>query len=693
MNFWKSAGLASALLIGLAACSPGEDVAQPVDSEAAAPEIAEAAVFTVLVGGTAIGQMEVSTREDGYTVDFEFRNNGRGPTLSETVTLDGGGLPTSWSVEGNTTFGNEVDESFEFADNEASWTDATGSDQAVIEDGAFYVPQNASPYWLAIAARALMEDEDGVLPAIPGGELRMSEIDRLEVSNGLETLDAIVYAMSGTSLNPTYFLMTGEAFFGIITPGFALLAEGFEGEDERLRALAAEYGANRFSEIQQRVIRDYDAPILIRNVHIFDAETQTRSEAAAVLVDGNRIVSIAAADAERPAEAVEIDGAGGTLLPGFFEMHGHMGETAAFLNIAAGVTSLRDMGNNNDVLTALLARVEAGELAGPRVHRSGFIEGRSPFNSNNGILVESEEEAVAAVHAYADAGVYHQIKIYNSINPDWVPAMIAAAEERGLRVAGHVPAFTNADAMIDAGYDELTHINQIMLGWVLEDGEDTRTLLRLTALRRLPDLDLQSEPVQSTINEIAERGIAVDPTFAIHETLLLSRNGQISPGTVDYVDHLPVDAQRQARSAWADIANEEDDANYRGAYEQITEVLRMMHERGILLVPGTDLGGSFTYHRELELYQTIGMTPPEILSWASHGMAEYLGVADEVGLIREGYLADMILVPGDPTQDLSEIKTISMVMADGRVYFPTEIYPEFGIMPFTDMPAVTVPAE
>ncbi|WP_420430783.1 amidohydrolase family protein [Hyphobacterium sp.] len=693
MKFWKSAGMASAFLIGLAACSPGEEVAQAADSETAAPEIAEAEVFTVLVGGTAIGQMEVETGADGYTVNFEFRNNGRGPTLSETVTLDRSGLPTSWAIEGNTTFGNEVDESFDYADNEASWTDATGSDQAVIEDGAFYVPQNASPYWLAIAARALMEDEDGILPAIPGGELRMTEIDRLEVSNETESLDAIVYAMSGTSLNPTYFLMTGDAFFGIITPGFALLAEGFEGEDERLRALAAEYGANRFAEIQQRVIRDYDAPVLIRNVHIFDAETQTRGEAASVLVERNRIVSIAAVDAERPAEAVEIDGAGGTLLPGFFEMHGHMGETAAFLNIAAGVTSLRDMGNNNEVLTALLDRVEAGELAGPRVHRSGFIEGRSPFNSNNGILVESEEEAVAAVHTYADAGVYHQIKIYNSINPDWVPAMIAAAEERGLRVAGHVPAFTTADAMIDAGYDELTHINQIMLGWVLEDGEDTRTLLRLTALRRLPALDLESDAVQSTIDEIATRGIVVDPTFAIHETLLLSRNGEVSPGTVDYVDHLPVSLQRQARSAWADIASEEDDANYRGAYDQITEVLRMMHERGVMLVPGTDLGGSFTYHRELELYQTIGMTPPEILSWASHGMADYLGVGDSVGLIREGYLADMILVPGDPTQDLSEIKTISMVMADGRVYFPTEIYPEFGIVPFTDVPNVIEPAQ
>ncbi|WP_421789049.1 amidohydrolase family protein [Hyphobacterium sp.] len=705
MRLWQKAGVASVLVLALAACSPQQADEDSTATDTAVMEetagtdtetmaaVEEAEVFTVLVGGTAIGAMEVATSDDGYTIEFEFRNNGRGPTLSETVTLNANGLPIGWSVEGNTTFGNAVAESFEFADSQASWTDATGTGEAVVEDGAFYVPQNASPYWLAIAARALMDDADGVLQAVPGGELRMSEIDRLEVSNGSETLDAIVFAMSGTSTNPTYFLMTGEAFFGIITPGFALLAEGFEGEDERLRGLAAQYGANRFAEIQSRVIRDYDAPVLIRNVHIFDPETETRGETASVLVDGNRISEIGASDMARPDNAVEIDGAGGTLLPGLFEMHGHMGETAAFLNIAAGVTSLRDTGNNNEVLGALVERIENGELAGPRIHRSGFIEGRSPFNSNNGIIVETEEEAVAAVHTYADAGVFHQIKIYNSINPAWVPAMIAAARERGLRVSGHVPAFTNADAMIEAGYDEMTHINQIMLGWVLEEGEDTRTLLRLTALRRLPALDLQSEAVQSTISEMAERGIALDPTFAIHEALLLSRNGEISPGTVDYVDHLPVDAQRQARSAWADIATPEDDANYRGAFDQITETLRMMREAGIQLVPGTDLGGSFTFHRELELYQTIGMTPPEILSWASHGMAEYLGVGDEVGLIREGYLADFFLVPGDPTQDLRDIKTIAMVMADGRVYFPTEIYPEFGIRPFTEVPNVIEPLQ
>jgi imidazolonepropionase-like amidohydrolase len=115
-----------------------------------------------------------------------------------------------------------------------------------------------------------------------------------------------------------------------------------------------------------------------------------------------------------------------------------------------------------------------------------------------------------------------------------------------------------------------------------------------------------------------------------------------------------------------------------------------MRERGIFMVPGTDMGGSFVFHRELELYQRIGMTPAEILAWATHGMADYLGDGDELGRIEPGYLADFFLVPGDPTEDFKAVKTISMVAADGRVYFPADIYPEFGIRPFIEAPAVTV---
>lgn len=678
---WLGAGIA---LVALAACQPASETSAP--AEAGLASVQEASTFTVLVGGTPIGALEIAAADDGYAIDYEYRNNGRGPTMVESVRLDENGLPQSWTVEGASTFGNPIDESFEFVDGEARWTDNTGSDQAVPAGDAFYVPENASPYWLAIAARALIEQEDGRMAALPGGELSLSEIEDLEVTGEHGDRTVTSYALSGTGLNPTYFLMHGDAFFGIMTPGFAILEAGYEGEDERLRGVAAEYGARRFEEIQQRVVHDYDAPVRIANVRVFDSRNETLGEPVSVVVVDNRIDRIEAADARGDGEVV-IDGAGGTLVPGLFDMHGHMGETSAFLNIAAGVTSVRDMGNNNDVLDGLEANIQSGRVAGPRLFRSGFIEGRSPFNSNNGILVSSEEEAVAAVQAYAERG-FHQVKIYNSMNPEWIPAVIAEAHANNMRVAGHVPAFTNADAMIAAGYDEMTHINQIALGWVLEEGEDTRTLLRLTALRRLPGLDLSSDRVQATLDAMVERGVAIDPTYAIHEALLLSRNGTLSPGVVDYVDNMPVSNQRGARTAWADIANDEDDANYRGAYDQLTEVLRMMHERGIFIVPGTDLGGSFTLHRELELYQNIGMTPAEILGWGSWQMADYLGAGEDLGSIEPGKIADFFLIPGDPTEDFKAIKTISMVMADGRVYFPTEIYPEFGIQPFTEVPNI-----
>ncbi|SDM55532.1 amidohydrolase family protein [Maricaulis salignorans] len=684
MHASSKLGLALALAASLAAC--GNSGTTP-DSETATATT-EASRFTILVGGTEIGALEITASGTGYGVEYEYRNNGRGPTISETVALSAAGLPTHWTIEGASTFGNPISESFEFEDDQASWTDATGSDAAVIEGDAFYVPQNASPYWLAIAARALMDTSDAALNAIPGGALQLNEIETLPVSNGEASRTVTSYAMTGTSLDPTYILMHGRAFFGLITPGFAILETGFEAEDERLRGIAAAYGAARLENIQSRTAHDYGAPVRIRNVRVFDPASQALGAPVSVVIEGDRIAAIDALDVATRAGEVELDGAGGSLLPGLFEMHGHMGEADALLNIAAGVTSVRDMGNNNEVLSALIGRIEAGQLAGPRVFRSGFIEGRSPFSSNNGILVETLEEAVAAVDTYADSGQYIQIKIYNSMNPDWVPAMIERAHERGLRVAGHVPAFTNADAMIAAGYDEMTHINQVMLGWVLEEGEDTRSLLRLTALRRLPALDLTSEPVQNTINAMAARGVAIDPTLAIHEALLLSRNGELTPGAVDYIDHMPVDEQRSARAAWADIANAEDDANYRGAFDQVLATVSMMREAGVFIVPGTDLGGSFTLHRELELYQRTGMTAPEILAWASHGMAEYLGVDDELGAIEPGMLADFFLVPGDPTADLAAIKTISMVASDGVIYYPSEIYPEFGIRPFTEVPNV-----
>ncbi len=675
--------------LSLVSCSPEE---QPESAASAVTEFAQAAgveSFTAFISGTRVGQMEVE-HGDVTHVGYEYRNNGRGPSVKEVIEFNDDGVPESWSVTGATTFGNIIEEQFRVEEGRAYWTDTTGSSESDMAAANLYVAQESSPYALWVYSRLLLADDDNALAVLPAGELRLEAIENFDVTgSGEKSITITTYALSGIDLNPSYFALDESGLlFASMSENFALIRSGFEGEEKRLRDLSAEYGTRRFETIQEKVTRVFDKPVRINNVRVFNPASLSLSDYSSVLTVDNRIASIDAVAQGTDANEILIDGAGGTLIAGMYEMHAHAGQSSALLNIAAGVTSFRDMGNNNEVLSDLIAKIESGRLVGPRISRSGFIEGKSPFNSNSGILVSTQQEALDAVTWYADQGNFHQIKIYNSINPDWVPAMVAEAHARGLRVAGHVPAFSNADAMIAAGYDELTHINQLMLGWVLAPDEDTRTLLRLTAMKRFPAIDIDSAPVQFNISSMADRVMGMDPTLAIHENLMLSRNGQVAPGMLDYIDNMPVGVQRNAKTARSEIATPEDDIAYRQGYAKILETVREMRDQGVVIIPGTDLGGSFTYHRELELYQEIGMTPGEVLKMATFDMASYLGQDEELGSIEQGKLADFFLVPGDPTVDLKAIKTISLVAKDGIFYFPSDIYPEFGIRPFTDAPEV-----
>lgn len=681
----------------LSACSPSDEAAQQsADSDAANQrEISDGQFsrllgsesFTAILSGTEVGQMEV-VHDDLTSVEYEYRSNGRGPTVSETIEFNAAGYPESWEVNGATVFGNVISEAFQIDAGSASWTDTTGTNSEQLGDSRLYVAQESSPYALWVYARLLLAEDDRTLSVLPAGELSLEEIEILEVEGSAGTETITTYALSGIDLNPAYFALDQSGgFFAAMSATYALIKSGYENEEQRLRELTVEYSALRIESIQEKVTQEFNQPVRINNVRIFDPATLALSDYVSVLVENNRIAAIEGVITDTSESEITINGAGGTLVAGMYEMHDHASQENALLNIAAGVTSVRDMGNNNEVLAELIEKIDSGRIVGPRITRNGFIEGVSPFNANGGILVASEEEAVEAVRQYSN-GDFFQIKIYNSMNPEWVPAVIAEARANGLGVAGHVPAFSTADAMIAAGYDEMTHINQIMLGWVLEQGEDTRTLLRLTALQRLPGLNIDDPAVQNTIMAMVENNVAVDPTLEIHESLLLSRNGSINPGTLDYIDHMPIGIQRGARTAWADISSPEVDEAYRLAFDKIIETVAEMREKGIFIIPGTDLGGSFSYHRELELYQLIGMSAAEVLKMATYDMAVYLEQGDELGSIEAGKLADFFLIPGDPTEDLKAIKTIALVVKDGTFYVPSDIYQEFGIQPFIDGPEI-----
>ncbi|WP_334112286.1 amidohydrolase family protein, partial [Paucihalobacter sp.] len=561
--------------------------------------------YSVIFGSTVVGHLNTQISGDTINIDFDYKNNGRGPTMKETLVLNAAGFPVEWHITGNTTFGNAVDEHYTFDGSMASWTDATGSDSTSVEVPLWYVNQSGSPYSAILTARSLLKAVDNSAAVLPAGTLKLTEMEKTSITVDSTTVNLTTYAISGADLNPSYFIAdSDQRLFAFISPSSVTVRKGFESKEKELRAYAEKYSTQRFEALQKEYAHNYGKKVRIANVKIFDPNTLSLTELSSVLVEGDRIIGISAPDVVGEDEVI-IDGTGGTLVAGMYEMHAHTGDEDALLNVLAGVTSFRDMGNNNEVLDELIAKINSGVLAGPRIHRLGFIEGKSEYSANGGIVVASEAEALAAVDTYRDQGFYG-VKLYNSMNGDWAPTIVKKAKEYNMFVCGHVPAFSNANAMLLAGFDEMTHINQTMLGWVLEPKEDTRTLLRLTALKRLPQIDLNSAKVEETIDLFLENKTAIDPTLAIHEALMTSRNGEVREGTKDFINHMPPNTQRGYKVAMAEIASHEDDRDYRAGYDKIVETLKMMKDKGIFIVPGTDLGGSFFYHRELELYQQLG---------------------------------------------------------------------------------------
>jgi hypothetical protein len=186
--------------------------------------------------------------------------------------------------------------------------------------------------------------------------------------------------------------------------------------------------------------------------------------------------------------------------------------------------------------------------------------------------------------------------------------------------------------------------------------------------------------------------IALDPTAVTLELLMLSRNGAPSPAVASYIDHLPIGLQRRRRQAIAPIAGPEDDRGYLGGFDAVKRVLKRLYDRGITLLPGTDDQTGLSVHRELEIFGEAGIPTADVLRLGTLIPETYMGRDQELGSIARGKRADFLLLPGNPLTDLRELHRIAMVVKDGTLYFPSEIYPAFGVKPFAAAPHITLPA-
>jgi hypothetical protein len=233
------------------------------------------------------------------------------------------------------------------------------------------------------------------------------------------------------------------------------------------------------------------------------------------------------------------------------------------------------------------------------------------------------------------------------------------------------------------GYDEINHINQLILSFIIDPlKEDTRTPFRFTAVgERTAKLDLKSEPVQRMVKLMKERHASLDPTMGTFAAMLLSRPGATTFVDAPYLDHMPLPVQR-ARRAQQLAVKPEQFSLYDASWKRLEETLVMLFRAGINLVPGTDDLAGHMLHSELEAWVKAGIPAGDVLRAATLGGARFLGLESQLGTVQPGKFADLYLVEGDPVADIKNIRKGRLVLSNGAVYYPDEIDAALQIQPF-----------
>ncbi len=374
-----------------------------------------------------------------------------------------------------------------------------------------------------------------------------------------------------------------------------------------------------------------------------------------------------------PADAAVLDASGKFAIPGLWDMHAHYEQVEwGPIYLAAGVTSVRDVGNEFDFIRTIHDELDRKQnpAIGPHLEFAGVIDGTSPI-SIGAIVAVTPDQARSWVEKYAAAGA-RQIKIYSSVAPDVVKAITAEAHACGMTVTGHIPEGMTAIEGVNDGMDQINHIVFLAPYFsrpVLDtNGKPDRT--------KPPVLELDGPRSRDLISTLKAHHTILDPTLAIYESGLITKPlDQIEPG----LDHVAP----QLREALDSPPAPADKAELMNARRlALIAALRVLHAAGIPIVAGTDQGiPGYSIHHELELYVEAGFTPLEAMQSATIEAAHALGVDKESGSLQSGKRGDVLLLDADPLADIHNTRRVWRTVAAGAIYDPAPLWRSVGFTP------------
>jgi hypothetical protein len=361
---------------------------------AIAPTAVDTVRHVVLLGGRAAGLQRSWTAPDGARwFAFQYVDRGRGPDLAERVVLDARGLPRAIAVDGVDYVKRAVHERFDRVGRAVTWASGWDRGRREVPPGAFYQSTNGAPGETALLARALLASPTHRLAMLPSGEASIERIGERAIAADGRTRVVVQYALSGLDFAPqVVWLDRDGALFARGSGAFMIIREGWESVASTLLEAQTADAARRSEAVARRAVRQTRRALVLRDASLFDAATARVLPHRTIVVVGDRISAIGeGAGVDVPAGAEVIDVGGRTVLPGLWDMHAHIKPADAPMYLAAGITSVRDLGGGPpEALQLLRRRIADGATAGPRIVMSGMIDGPGPFAGPTPVIVADE---------------------------------------------------------------------------------------------------------------------------------------------------------------------------------------------------------------------------------------------------------------------------------------------------------------
>ena len=397
-----------------------------------------------------------------------------------------------------------------------------------------------------------------------------------------------------------------------------------------------------------------DELLAIVNVNIIPMDSERILESQTLIVEKTKIIKIGPSSLVKiPKSAQIIDGKDKFLVPGLMDMHVHLEESDLQLFLANGVTTVRNL-NGDETHLELRRKVAQREILGPKIYTSGPLISGSEINWKIKAVPKSQEDVKNIVKEQRKLG-YDFIKAYDGLTKEIYDALIEEAKKQNIKVVGHIPKEVSLSGVLKAGQASIEHIEKIV-----KDHFGS---------------EYDFEKAKKVSEMIKLSGTFVCPTVALQENYYLNSHGKFLKN-LDNPEMVYVNSE--IMKWWKSQTTPQNNSpalnkRYKDFYNFQLKLTKLLLDNNVPLLAGTDTPNlgmvpGFSIHEELRNMVAAGLSTYKALETATSNAAFFLGKENEIGLVKEGMLADLVLLEKNPLVNISNSKTISGVIVQGKWY-------------------------